>query len=66
MILNRSAEKLAAMRGREIATLQNKLAAAEATAGAEAEKTRREADAETERMRARLQAEITALSLQNR
>ncbi|XP_028176042.1 citron Rho-interacting kinase-like [Ostrinia furnacalis] len=61
----KSAEKLAAMRGREIASLQNKLAAAEAAAGAAAEKTRRDADAEAERTRARLQAEITALSLQN-
>lgn len=54
------------MRGREISSLQSKLAAAEAAAGAAAEKTRREADAEAERTRARLQAEITALSLQNR
>ncbi|XP_063833328.1 citron rho-interacting kinase-like [Ostrinia nubilalis] len=61
----KSAEKLAAMRGREIASLQNKLAAAEAAAGAAAERTRRDADAEAERTRARLQAEITALSLQN-
>ncbi|XP_049879050.1 citron Rho-interacting kinase isoform X2 [Pectinophora gossypiella] len=62
----KSAEKLAAMRGREIASLQSKLAAAEAAAGAEAERTRRAADQEAERQRARLQAEITALSLQNR
>ncbi|XP_026314299.1 citron Rho-interacting kinase isoform X2 [Hyposmocoma kahamanoa] len=62
----KSAEKLAAMRGREMALLQSKLAAAEATAAAEAEKARRAADAEAERLRARLQAEITALSLQNK
>ncbi|XP_068623643.1 citron rho-interacting kinase-like [Battus philenor] len=62
----KSAEKLAAMRGREIATLQGKLAEAEAAASAAAERTRREADAEAERTRARLQAEITALSLQNK
>ncbi|CAG9791433.1 unnamed protein product [Diatraea saccharalis] len=62
----KSAEKLAAMRGREVASLQSKLAAAEAAMGAEAERTRRDAEAEAERMRARLQAEITALSLQNR
>ncbi|KAM3964004.1 LOW QUALITY PROTEIN: uncharacterized protein ACR2FA_002045 [Aphomia sociella] len=66
----KSAEKLAAMRGREITSLQTKLAAAEAAAdaaaSASAERTRRDADAEAERQRARLQAEITALSLQNR
>ncbi|RVE50300.1 hypothetical protein evm_005135 [Chilo suppressalis] len=62
----KSAEKLAIMRGREVASLQSKLAAAEAATGAEAERTRREAEAEAERTRARLQAEITALSLQNR
>lgn len=54
------------MRSKEIASLQTKLAAAEATVSAAVEKTRREADAETERVRARLQGEITALSLQNR
>ncbi|KAI5634055.1 protein kinase domain-containing protein [Phthorimaea operculella] len=62
----KSAEKLAVMRGKEIASLQSKLAAAESAISAEAEKTRRAADAEAERQRARLQAEITALSLQNR
>ncbi|XP_072934442.1 uncharacterized protein [Epargyreus clarus] len=62
----KSAEKLAAMRGREIASLQSKLAAAEAAGGAAAERARRDADADAERMRARLQAEITALTLQNK
>ncbi|KAL4711782.1 hypothetical protein ACJJTC_005951 [Scirpophaga incertulas] len=62
----KSAEKLAAMRAREVASLQNKLAAAEAAASAEAERIRREADADAERMRAKLQGEITALSLQNK
>ncbi|XP_063388921.1 citron rho-interacting kinase-like [Cydia fagiglandana] len=62
----KSSEKLLASRGREIASLQSKLAAAEAAAGAAAEKVRRAADAEHERTRARLQAEITALSLQNK
>ncbi|XP_063628506.1 citron Rho-interacting kinase-like [Cydia splendana] len=62
----KSSEKLLASRGREIASLQSKLAAAETAAGAAAEKVRRAADAEHERTRARLQAEITALSLQNK
>ncbi|XP_047999618.1 LOW QUALITY PROTEIN: citron rho-interacting kinase [Leguminivora glycinivorella] len=62
----KSSEKLLASRGREIASLQSKLAAAETAAAAAAEKVRRAADAEHERTRARLQAEITALSLQNK
>ncbi|XP_063368778.1 citron rho-interacting kinase [Cydia amplana] len=62
----KSSEKLLASRGREIASLQSKLAAAEAAAAAAADKVRRAADAEHERTRARLQAEITALSLQNK
>ncbi|CAH2052087.1 unnamed protein product, partial [Iphiclides podalirius] len=62
----KSAEKLAVMRGREIASLQSKLAEAEAAAGAAAERARRAADSDAERQRARLQAEITALSLQNK
>ncbi|XP_050353235.1 citron rho-interacting kinase-like [Nymphalis io] len=62
----KSAEKLAAMRGREVASLQSKLAAAEAATGAAAERARRDADAEAERVRAKLQAEITALTLQNK
>ncbi|XP_073948348.1 uncharacterized protein [Choristoneura fumiferana] len=62
----KSAEKLAATRAREILSLQGKLAAAEAAAGAAAERARRAADDDAERTRARLQAEITALSLQNK
>lgn len=62
----KSAEKLAAMRSREISSLQTKLAEAEALAGANAERIRHEAEAEAERQRVRLQAEITALSLQNK
>lgn len=46
--------------------LQGKLAAAEAAAGAAAERARRAADDDAERTRARLQADITALSLQNK
>lgn len=62
----RSAEKLAAMRSREITSLQNKLAACEVAAGASAERARRDADADAERTRARLQTDITALTLQNK
>ncbi|CAG5044216.1 unnamed protein product [Parnassius apollo] len=66
----KSAEKLAAMRAREVASLQSKLAeaeaAAEAAAAAAAERARRDADAEAERQRVRLQADITALTLQNK
>ncbi|KAJ8712973.1 hypothetical protein PYW08_008277 [Mythimna loreyi] len=62
----KSAEKLAAMRSREIVSLQTKLAEAEARAGADVERVRHEADAEAERLRARLQADITALTLQNK
>ncbi|XP_045771083.1 citron rho-interacting kinase isoform X5 [Maniola jurtina] len=62
----KSAEKLAAMRGREVASLQSKLAAAEAATNAAVEKARRHADADAETRRAKLQAEITALSLQNK
>ncbi|XP_013167910.1 PREDICTED: citron Rho-interacting kinase isoform X1 [Papilio xuthus] len=62
----KSAEKLAVMRGREIASLQGRLAEAEAAAAAAGERARRDADAEAERTRAKLQAEITALSLQNK
>ncbi|XP_060806753.1 citron rho-interacting kinase [Amyelois transitella] len=62
----KSAEKLAAMRGREVSSLQQQLAAAAAGAAAAAARARREADADAERMRARLQADITALTLQNR
>ncbi|XP_062528975.1 citron rho-interacting kinase isoform X4 [Bombyx mori] len=62
----KSAEKLAIMRGKEIASLQTKLAAAEAGALAAAERARRELEADAERLRLRLQADITALSLQNR
>ncbi|KAJ0173065.1 hypothetical protein K1T71_011241 [Dendrolimus kikuchii] len=62
----KSAEKLATMRSKEITSLQSKLAAAEAAVSAAVDRARREADAETERLRARLQADITALSLQNR
>lgn len=54
------------MRSREIASLQNKLAAAEASVGVAVERTRRDLDAEAERQRARLQADITALTLQNK
>ncbi|XP_052739013.1 citron Rho-interacting kinase [Bicyclus anynana] len=62
----KSAEKLAVMRGREIASLQSKLAAAESASSAAAERARRDADAEAEIQRAKLQAEITALTLQNK
>ncbi|XP_041971909.1 citron rho-interacting kinase-like [Aricia agestis] len=62
----KSAEKLAAMRSKEIASLQSQLAAAEAAASGAADAARRDADADAERMRARLQADITALSLQNK
>ncbi|CAG9104296.1 unnamed protein product [Plutella xylostella] len=62
----KSAEKLAVMRAREIASLQGRLAAAEAAAAADAEHARRGAEAEAERVRATLQAEITALSAQNK
>ncbi|KAH9641450.1 hypothetical protein HF086_006066 [Spodoptera exigua] len=62
----KSAEKLAAMRSREISSLQAKLAEAEAQAGVTADRIRQEAEAEAERQRVRLQAEITALSLQNK
>ena len=62
----RSAEKLAAMRGREVASLQGQLAAAEAAAGAAAERARRAADADAERVRAALQADLTALTLHNK
>ncbi|XP_075983571.1 uncharacterized protein LOC142981496 isoform X2 [Anticarsia gemmatalis] len=62
----KSAEKLAAMRSREIAALQTKLAETEALVSTSVERTRHEADAETERLRVRLQAEITALTLQNK
>ncbi|CAH2093859.1 unnamed protein product [Euphydryas editha] len=62
----KSAEKLAAMRAREVASLQSKLAAAEAATGAAAERARRDADTDAERVRAKLQAEITALTLQNK
>lgn len=54
------------MRGREIASLQSKLAAAEAESGAAAQRARRAADADAERVRAALQADITALTLQNK
>ncbi|XP_053617413.1 citron rho-interacting kinase-like isoform X2 [Plodia interpunctella] len=62
----KSAEKLAAMRGREVVSLQHKLATAEAAAADAVSRARRDADAEAERTRARLQAEITALTLQLR
>ncbi|KAJ8711314.1 hypothetical protein PYW07_008556 [Mythimna separata] len=62
----KSAEKLAAMRSREIASLQSKLAAAEARAGEDVERARHDAAADAERLRARLQADITALTLQNK
>nr|XP_034827828.1 citron rho-interacting kinase-like [Maniola hyperantus] len=62
----KSAEKLAAMRGREIASLQSKLAAAEAATNGAVDTARRRADADAETQRAKLQAEITALSLQNK
>nr|XP_049699282.1 citron rho-interacting kinase isoform X1 [Helicoverpa armigera] len=62
----KSAEKLAAMRSREITSLQAKLAEAESQASAGIDRVRNEAEAEAERQRARLQAEITALSLQNK
>ncbi|XP_048482527.1 citron rho-interacting kinase [Plutella xylostella] len=62
----KSAEKLAVMRAREIASLQGRLAAAEAAAAADAEHARRGAEAEAERVRAALQAEVTALSAQNK
>ncbi|CAG4932824.1 unnamed protein product [Colias eurytheme] len=62
----KSAEKLATIRAKEIASLQSKLAAAECEAHAAAERARREAEDEAERQRARLQADITALALQNK
>ncbi|XP_050677652.1 citron rho-interacting kinase-like [Leptidea sinapis] len=62
----KSAEKLATLRAKEIASLQSKLAAAECAVSSAVERAKREADDEAERLRARLQAEITALSLQNK
>ncbi|CAH2259548.1 jg24268 [Pararge aegeria aegeria] len=62
----KSAEKLAIMRGREIASLQSKLAAAESATNHAVERARRDADAEAETLRSKLQAEITALTLQNK
>ncbi|CAK1541618.1 unnamed protein product [Leptosia nina] len=62
----KSAEKLATIRAKEIASLQSKLATAECAVSAAAERARREAEDEAERVRARLQADITALSLQNK
>ncbi|CAK1590353.1 unnamed protein product [Parnassius mnemosyne] len=62
----KSAEKLAAMRAREVASLQSRLAEAEAAAAERADSARRHADADAERQRARLQADITALTLQNK
>lgn len=54
------------MRSREIAALQTKLAETEALVSTSVERTRHEAEAEAERVRARLQADITALTLQNK
>ncbi|XP_038215330.1 citron Rho-interacting kinase-like isoform X2 [Zerene cesonia] len=62
----KSAEKLASIRAKEIASLQSRLAAAECEASAAAERARRDAEDGAERLRARLQADITALALQNR
>ncbi|KAG6446840.1 citron rho-interacting kinase isoform X2 [Manduca sexta] len=62
----KSLEKLATMRSREIASLQGQLASAEASTAAAVERTRRELESDAERQRARLQADITALTLQNK
>ncbi|XP_045516259.1 citron Rho-interacting kinase-like isoform X2 [Pieris brassicae] len=62
----KSAEKLATIRAKEIASLQTKLASAECAISEAVERARRDTEDEAERVRARLQADITALSLQNK